>query len=218
MDIKKEKLINKIYGKYGNVIITDDAIYVYLKQNKLKNFYVNGFYHILFNGKGFLDFKGISNIDKKIVFYVNDIKFNKYLLLSSTADEVIFTNCTFVGGIGIFSANEIAFKHNSYINNDNKYYYGDSFIYGGCDKIDFINDIVSDYNDNDLGLKLKTNEINLVDSVIDSKSGETKIDTKYLSMSNSVIKGQNVTINSENEYLVDSRLSEHELSLNKRSN
>lgn len=222
MNSMKEKIDSKIYkksrknfikniiGKYGKILEEEDKITLYATQELVDKNSKNYYYELYCDGFNTHYEKSKKMIEKlklnKQVYYIFDgIIFNKPIKLSNMFAKIIFRNCTFTNGLGIFFASSITLEKNTYFNWTDFYLYGDSFLSGKIDELiikeeQFINsDNQKYYETNKFGMNIDTQKLSIINSTIQAEnSGQINIEAKEIQMNNSIMEGPEIYIIADN--------------------
>lgn len=205
-NFKRKTFLQELLGRYGKIIEQDDQITIYVSQRKLRKRKKNYEYILNLCGSGSFEEEfnnALKTLDlNKPVFYIFDnIIFGAPVYLFSLANNVMFKNCIFKHGLQIFSAKTITLENNKYQSWVENFHYGDSFLCGKINELNFINDDFSNsyelkkYGKQRFGLNISANKVNIINSNICAESkGKTKIETKEMNLTNATIIGPEVDL------------------------
>jgi len=199
-----------IISDIGKCDICNDKIVCIVDENKIKKDSFNSWnYKLVLNGisKKFRENnKKVlkkCGLDKKIIYIIENINFDKRVYIDSYDSEIIFKNCSFVDGIHIINADNIIFENNTYVLKDNKNRFGIATRDVEDVKcIKFVNDnifVTREEESNDeilMNLDLFSKKVEIINTKV-TKNSSVLVDTKELVISESTINSDELYITAE---------------------
>ena len=200
----KEKKYNKLLNNIGKITEKDSSIVIDVDNDALKKMLKKTGNILLINSKSIKESSKpeISHVKfngktvevkskKPIIYHINNMDFENITIC--TDENVIFTNCNFIGGVNILKANSLIFINNNYMSLDDKY--NESFFRGqNIKSIIFYDENITDQN---VAFRIKAREIQLLDTVLLDENGHTNFNCEVLQMNNSTIGGKTSFIEAE---------------------
>ena len=212
----KQKLLTALTHHLGEVVEKEDRILCYVSAEKIKLFKSK-----ITLGKYFVPKQREIekyNLDKPIYFIFNYIHFYDQVCLYCPIEEynIVFKNCYFEKEVYIEQTKNVTFQNNTYyipslcgdvenLNIINEHFHcieksGDKYLLNLKVKNLKIKDSIFNFDEQDGGVRIKANKIDMIDSYIRTHE-KIEIDTNKIYLNNSDIKSETkIILNEKNNY------------------
>ena len=191
-ELGRKKTIGDVITNYGRIIEDKDRFICIVSQNVINRKCKTGIYKLEFRGFFYNDkeTKEIFNyysLNKPVYYVLENIVFDRSLeFFGNMGTHIIFKNCSFKDGVGIYWADNVVFENNRYYDNYPLYSFGKTFFSNRhmmVRNLKFINDNFVNsyvgYHPTKFGMDFEVSNLEIIDTNINVVNNCSDIISNY---------------------------------------